>query len=615
MDKLFGKGKEKRIKFFVAAAASAVAVIAMIIICVSFFSSFKSVNKSIIVYKNENGCVVRIGELEYVVSDSTASDFKCDTENNRVFYTVSSSYSDGLYDLYYIEKNRSELIKPKIIDYGIEKEYILNSGKIFYLKNNPQVDANDAFCCNFDDSTIETFSSNVESVYPINNSETVYFIKLHGNERVLYRYSGESPIEVCRNISEIHLYNESKNPHIFYETNSKIYNGMTELYRVEAEGAPELVCDNIYKVMYDEYSPDGNIYYFTSSTENISWSYVIADAYAETDKTITRPQRDNFLSILGISVEYNEKLREYQDKLVRDEIRDALNESVENGYFSAPIYTAFAYNSDGSFKIAENINPQNIYATSAFGSPRIIFESSEIVKSSTDMSTLVDIAQRSTMGEVIEYARSVVDNSIKSVGLKVAGCDENGCFDYNLEGYDLKNTSFTFSEDGCRIFAFVRDTAGERLKLYSCTLGSDLKPSTKVNINNGISSYFFIENSVIYLKSDVGKNTGDVYAFFGKENTKLSNAANALKVENKDCIIVLKDYDSASGIATADYYIVNNSSEELIAEKVSVDSFIMDKSGDIAYISDSDGSETLYIYSEGKCTQITDGVSEILLFN
>lgn len=613
MDKTFGKGKEKRIKFFITASVVAVAVIALFVICISFFSSFKSVNKNIIVYKNDIGYVVRIGKIESVITDPDAADFKCDTENNRVFYTVSSSYSDGLYDLYYIEKNRSELTKPKIIDYGIEKGYIFNSGKIFYLKNNPQVGANDAFCCNFSDSVIESFSSNVESIYPINNSDTVYFIKLHGNERVLYKYSGETPIEVCRNISEIHLYNESENPHIFYEISSKIYNGMTELYRAESEGAPELICDNTYKVMYDEYSPDGNLYYFTSSKENISWSYVIADVYAETDKTIVRPKRDSFLSILGISVEYNEKLREYQDKLVRDEIREALNESVENGEFSAPIYTAFAYNSEGSFKITENINPDSVYTTAQYGLPKIIFEASEITKSSTDMATLVDIAQRSTMSEVIEYARSVVNNSIKPVGLKVAGCDRNVCYDYNLDGYDKLNTSFTFSQDGGRIFALVRDTAGERLKLYSCTLGSDLKPSTKVNINNGISSYYFIENSVIYLKSDIGKNTGDIYLFSGEENKKLSNAANALKIENKDYIIILKDYDSSSEIATADYYVINDYAEELIAENVIIDSFMIDKSDVVAFISDSDSA--LYVYSERECMRIADDVYDILLFN
>lgn len=592
-----------------------IALISLFLIIVSLFSGDKSVNNSIIVYKNETGNVIKIGKLESVVSDSSADNFKCDTENKRVFYTVTSSYSDGLYDLYYIEKNRSELTKPKIIDYGIEEGYILNSGKIFYLKNNSQAGALDAFRCDINKSKIETFSSNVENIYPLDKSDTVFFVKLHGSERVLYKYSGETPIEVCRNISDIHLFNDSDNPHIFYEKKSQIYNGMTELYRTEAEGAPELICDNTYDVLYDSYSPDGNLYYFTTSTENISWSYVIADVYSETDKTLTRPERDSFLSILGISVEYNQKLREYQDKLVRDEIREALNESVEKGEFSAPVYTAFAYNYEGNHKITEKINPDSVFTVASFGLPRIIFESFEITKSTTDMSSLVDIAQRSSMAEVIEYARSVVNNSINSTGIKVAGCDYTSLFSQSLDGYDIEKTSFAFSKDGKRVFALVRDSAGERLNLFSCALGSDLKPSAKVNVSNGISNYYFIDNSIVYLKSDIGKNTGDIYLYSGEKNVKLSNAANALKVEHGDNIIVLKGYDVKEHNSVADYYYIDDTTEKLISNKIFIDSFFVDESGKSVFISNETGNNTLIVFDNGKTTEISNGVDELILFD
>ncbi len=615
MEKEFTKRTEKRIKFFTAVAVFVISIIAIVIICISLFSDGISSDKNIIVYRTNDGCMIKIGNLESNITDSSACDFKCDKENKRVFYVVESSYSDGLYDLYYIEKNRSELTKPKIVDYGIEKNYILNSGKIFYFKKNSHAGALDALCCDFDKSTVETFSSNVENIYPIDNSDTVFFIKLHADDRVLYRYSTESPIEVSRNISAVHLYNNCENPHLIYETKSKIYNGMTELYRTEAEGAPELICDNTYRVFYEEYEPDGNLYYFTSSKENISWSYVIVDKHSESDKLLTRPKRDSFLSILGISVEYNKKLREYQDKLVRDKIREALNESVEKGDFSAPVYTAFAYNNKGNHKITENINPDKIYASSQFGSPKLIFESFEIVESETNMESLVEIAQRSTMAEVIDYARSVVDNSIKSKGIKIAGCNENGTADSFLEGYDKENTVFIFTKDGNRFYAFVRDSAGDRLKLYSSQIGSDMKPSSKYNINNGISSYGVIENSVVYLKSDVGKNTGDVYSYSGTENIKLSNAANALSVENGRYIVVMKNYNSSSSEVSADYYAIENKTEKLIAENISVDGFVMNYNGQTCYITVTENGKELFINSDGKSSHIADEVSEILLFN
>ena len=605
--------RENKIKFAVATAILIMSITAVVIILVAFLGTKGAINNNIIVYKKNNQIVVNIDKLETVITDSTAGSFVCDDENNRVFYTVSSSYSDGLYDLYYIEKHRSELTKPKIIDYGIDKDYILNSGKIYYLKNNSKAGANEAYICDFDNSTIIPFATNVESIYPIDNSDIIYFIKLHGNERVLHKYSGGSSVEVDRNISAIHLYNNCENPHILYESDSLVYSGMTELFIAYSDGAPELVCDNTYSVMYDEYNPDGNLYYFTSSSENISWSYVIADSYAETDKTLTRPKRDSFLSILGISMEYNQKLREYQDKLVRDEIRDALNESVEKGEFSAPVYTAYAFNSEGSHKITEKIDPSNILCVSPLGNPKIIYESSEITENVADMSSLVDIAQRSSMAEVIEYARSVVKSSIRTSGIRICGCNQNSSSEYNLDGYDKTKTSFSFSEDGNLIFALVRDSAGDRLRLYSCNVDSDMKPSENKNINNGIFSYYLIGNAVVYMKSDIGKNTGDIYVFDGNENKKLSNAANALKVDSSDNIIVLKNYDE-SVIPEADYYMVTDGKEDLIAENISVNSFNIVESGKSAFIINSDKKE-LSVFYDGSSSVISEDVSEILLFN
>ena len=108
-----------KIKSVIIVASAVVALVAAVILFVCFTGRSKPENSSIVVYKTSGAIGVRIDDLETTVSDSTAINFKCDTENNRVFYMVESSYSDGLYDLYYIEKKRSEITEPKIVDIGI----------------------------------------------------------------------------------------------------------------------------------------------------------------------------------------------------------------------------------------------------------------------------------------------------------------------------------------------------------------------------------------------------------------------------------------------------------------------------------------------------------------
>ncbi len=614
MEKTGGKGLNKRLKTALISAVVLVALVCLIIVISQALGSFRPENNSILVYNRNGETVVRIGKYETVLTNPNASGFKCDSDSKRVFYTVDSSRSDGLYDLYFIELRRSELTEPKMIDYAIEKNYEVSSGKVYYLKENKAAGANDGCICDIDNWKIETFSNNVKSLFPLEDSDTVYFIKMHGSTQVLYKYFETSPVEVCRNISAVYGFSDSENPHIIYEKNSDVYSGMTELYIARAEGAPELICDNTYEVKYDTYSPGGNLYYFTSSKENISWSYVIADPYAENDKTITRPKRENFFAILGISAEYNRALSEYQDKLVRDEIRAALNETMEKGDFSAPVFSAFAYREGSSIKVAENINPKDVYSVAVFGEPKIIYESTEVLPSSTDMEGLVSIAQRSTMTEVIEYARNIVDSSVTSKGLALAAYGSEGAVSYQLEGYDKDKTVFSFSDSGSRVFAFVRDLQGERLTLYTNALDEKMMPSTAVNVDTGISNYRFLDNNVIYLKSDIGKNTGDIYSYDGTTNVKLSNAAEAFTLSSSDGIIILKNHNAQTSKATADYYFYNGSSEEMIGDAIEVDSFNYTENDKAAYISSTEKNGCLSIYYDGKSSEIAQGVSEILLF-
>lgn len=607
-----GERLSKKVRISLLVAAALIAVVAVAVIISQLVAGSRPQNKSVLVFRRGGEIVVRIDGVQTVVSDTSAGGFKCDSESGRVFFTVDSSYSDGLYDLYYVEKKRSEIAEPRIIDYGIDENFDVVSGKVYYRKKNVQEGAYDGCVCNVSKNKIEAFSTNVEGIYPLDNCDEVYFTKMHGSNRVLYRYSDGAPSEISRDIRQILCYNKIENPHILYEKKSQANEDFTELYIAFAESEPELICDNTYSVLYDFYSPNGNLYYFTSSEESVSWSYVISDQYAESDKTVTKPQRNDFFSFFGISAEYNEALHEYQDKLVRDEIRDALNASMENGEFSAPVFTAFAYNSNGNFKLAENIDPQNVYTVSASGEPKIIFESTEIVKGNTDMNTLVGIAQRSTMDEVIEYARSIVVDSVKSKGMAFAAFGSEGAVSFELNGYDRQKTLFSFSRDGGRIFAFVRDTLGERLNLFTNSLDSQLTPSAQISVDTGISSYRLVGDSVIYLKTDVGKNTGDIYAYNGEKSIKLSNAASAFTVENSEDIIAIKSSGGDSAQPAGDYYICTQDGEELIGSDIVVSSFNFSEDKRAAFITGESGQ--LCVFKNGKSSSVTDGVSEIILF-
>ena len=602
------------IKIVIAALAALVVIICAVVVITQVVGSKSPQNTVTAVYKREGKSVVRIAGQELVIDDTTADDFACDKEHGRVFYRVNSASSDSLYDLCYVELKKGEITAPRIIDYGVEKDYGVSNGKVYYRKFNRSIGADDGCVCDPGDKKISTFAENVSTVYTLDGASEIYFIKMHGDTRVLYRFDGEQPTEAARNVVGVYTYNGVDKPHIIFEKKSQTVNGATEIYIAEAGGQPALICDNAVSVMYDNYRPGGNLYYFTSSDESVSWSYVISDNYEESDKSVTRPRRTDFFSFFGVSADYNKALREYQDKLIRDEIRAALNECVANGDFSVPAFTAFAYTPNGVLKVADDVDPTRVYSVAANGEPKIIFESMKVLSGETAMDTLVDIAQRSNMSEVIKYAKSIVTDSVVSDGMAVTANIGGSPVSHPLAGYDKSKTLFSFSEDGSRIFALVRDNAGERLSLFTNSIDPSGAPSSEVGVDTGISSYRFTEDSVVYLKSDIGKGTGDVFAYNGEKSVKLANAANAFQLEKGDNIVILKNYDSNASDPTADLYVYEDGKEKQVASNVSTDSLICSQDGVLGYISvDDSGSRSFGIYGGSEAVTASSGVSEILL--
>ncbi len=604
----------KKLKAGLVSAAAIIVVLCIAVIIGIIAGKNNPENSRIVVYSKNNSNIIRIDDKEKVISLEGSSGFKCDDKNSRVFFTTESGYSEGLFDLYYVEVEKGEITEPKLIDYAVEKNFSVSSGKVYYLKFNNKNSANDGCVCDIDENRIEVFSQNVEEIYDLEGTETVYFIKMHGNSQVLYEYSEGTPRELSRGIETVYSYDNDEKPHLLFERSSQSEVASKELYIVYSGESPELICDSVSTVMYDNYESGGNLYYFTTSKDSVSWSYVISDSYAETDLVMTKPKRTDFFSFFGISTEYNEALRKYQDKLVRDEIRETLNIMTETGEFSAPVFTAFAYNSNGTFKLAENIDPSKVYTVSAYGEPKIIFESVEVEAEQTDMDTLVTIAQRSTMAEVLDYARTLVAESVASKGMEITVYSEDsGPVVSALSEYDKTKTLFSFSDDGSRVYAFERGSQAGKLTLYTNSINSEHKVSDRENVSADVSSYWFEDDKVVYMKADIGKDTGDIYVYNGKESVKISNAANAFVLSGKEDVIVLKNNDHTASEPVADYYYCNEKKEELIGNEIIASTFVHNNQGAAAYITKN--NRKLYVFDGEDAGVISDNVDEILFFN
>lgn len=613
MEKSVFKTLPRKAKIGIIAGISAVALICCIVLIIVLVRNKSPENNSILVYKKGSDIVVRINDKEKTV-DKTADVFKADKENARVFYVVQSSYDEELFDLCYLELKRGEITDSKLIDYGIENGYEISEGKVFYRKYNKNAAAYDGCVSDVETKKIKVFSGNVESIYPLKGDECTYYTKIHGQNRVIYKYNGGSSTEFCREVTSVNYYPEAQEPHIIFERQSGTGAEVSELYIAYAESSPEMICDTASEVFYESYEPGGNLYYFTTSQESVSWSYVISDEFAESDKTMTEPKREDFVSFFGVSIEYNKAYIAYQDKMIRDEIRTALNDTVAENGMSIPVYTAFAYNSHGVHKVAEKVDPSRVYTVAPEGDPQIVFERVDVKAEATDMATLSEIAVKSGMDEVIVYACNIIQTSAESKGMTLAVSDEKSGKSYSLSEYDKSKTQFAFSDNGKYLFAIVRDNQGGRYCIYSNALNGTSAPDSNVTVSTNVIDFRTGENSVVYLKTDIGKTSGDVFCFNGGKNRKLSNSASAFRLDLSDDVYSMKNYDELSENPVADFYCNYKDEEVLIDKNVIVSSF-NSNGGKAVYLAKNGDKTVLKVYSDGKSAEVCKGATQIILFS
>ena len=603
----------KKAKIAIVAAAVLVVVLLAVVIIVLVAKSNNIENNSVLVYKKGNECVIRINDKETTVSDSTAANFKAEKDEKRVYYTIVSSYDSNYYDLYYVQLKKGEITKPSLIDCVVEYDYEVVGNKVYYSKYNETNKADDGCICDIESKKTTVFSSNVNGIYYLNGNG-IYFTKPDGENLALYSFFGETPKEVSRNVTELNCYPEADKPHIVYTTNSGAFNSASSLFVAYDGKEPETICDNVYMVAFDEYKPGGNLYYFTSSEESVSWSYVIADDFVESDKLITRPNILDYLGgIFGVSSDYSKAYVVYQDKLIRDEIRKALDETVAEGGLTAPVFSVFAYNGEKILKVAQNVDPSRVYSYAAYGEPKIVFENTSIKENETDIATLSGIAARSGMEEVILYAKNIVANSVESQGMALAVGKNDGVI-YSLNEYDKSRTKFRFSENGEFVFAIVSDIQGGKYTLYSNDVSNGMVESrVTVAANVKSDSVKINGDSVVYLITDTGKNKGDIFSFDGNESIKLSNSAEEFIVDKHGNVFVQKNIDTATDDIKADYYAVFEDEEIQIGSDVLASSFKTREDGSAAFIESGKDSKLL-IYYNGETTEVCDNVSQLLLY-
>ena len=603
------KSRFKKSTVAVAAAiivVFAAAATAALIFLMSGKNKIPVADSQAIVYKStDGGTYLSAYGKKHKLTISDDSSVLLTSDGEYLIYTTASAKVSRKYDLYLCSiKNSSNAKKgAKLLDYGVEKEFRYNNGTLYYSKQNPDNLSVMTTAYDIKKNKKSDIDFAIKELFLPENGDSIYYLKQLPNSQSLYVYSSsDGSRELVKNAANIHFYDNGENCEILFETES--YNeGEAELFSVSSGKNPVQIATMVSSVLYDSYSPGGNLYYFVKKESPASWRDIIDDDMAQDDELIKEPNRNDYTFIFGFSIQYQLDMSKYNRKVLRDKIRQALDEQIKDDSFTQG-YNLYARTADGSKKIAENVVPDEVFAVSASGEPAAVFYMTELSDSTVRMSDLDSQLGSSSVESVVETAVSAVKACIKKTGYLYA--DTHSTQPVKLDAYNGKKAEFIISGD--KLFVKSFDASNDTFLLFRHTVTNGVVSAAEM-LDASIKACNIIGADVWYRRSVTGSSLCDLYKYSTEKEKIDGDVASFVELPDGSVLIV-KNFVSSSDGEIADLYLYDGKKTSLVAEKVELKNMKYSDKG-ISFI--RSGGD-LCIYSKNKLAIIDGGAYNIIAY-
>ncbi len=584
----------------------AAAATAALIFLLSERNKVPDADAQAIVYKSADGATYLSAygkKHKLTVSDDSSVLITSDGE--YLIYTTASAKVSRKYDLYLcgIKNSASAKNGAKLLDYGVEKDFKYNNGTLYYSKQNQDNLSVITTAYDIKKNKKSDIDFAIKDLFLPESGDYVYYLKQLSDSQSLYVYSSsDGSRELVKNAANIHFYDDGENCEILFETGS--YNeGEAELFSVSSGNNPVQIATTVSSVLYDSYSPGGNLYYFVKKESPAGWRDIIDDDMAQDDELIKEPNRNDYTFIFGFSIQYQLDMSKYNRKLSRDKIRQALDEQIKDDSFTQG-YNLYARTADGSKKIAENVVPDEVFAVSASGESAAVFYMTELSDSTVRMSDLDSQLGSSSVESVAESAVAAVKACIKKTGYLYA--DSHSAQPVKLDAYDGKKADFTISGD--KLFVKSFDNSNDTFSLFIHTVTNGVVSAAEM-LDTSIKACNIIGTDIWYQRSVTGSSLCDLYKYSSEKEKIDSEVASFVELSDGSVLIV-KNFVSSQNGEIADIYLYDSKKTSLISEKAELKNMKYSDKG-IAFM--RSGGD-LCIYSKNELAIIDSGAYNITAY-
>lgn len=612
-------------------------LLTLVALCVAAYGGYNAYQR-LVNNTNPAAAVYQKGASYYIcfennkkVELSDVVSAKISADGTVMVYSQDTSSKTGKYDIRLIDLTKRKSISKggSLIVSGTEDEWSAGNDCAYIYYSEIKGSDTQYYAYSVSAKEAYTIAFNADQVFFPPVGDIVYFVKESGSQQDLYRIRLGEKAEHIETVSAAKSYSDDKKLEVFYTVSAG--DQTYDLYKISGADSAEIVCKGVSEVYLDDYSIGGNLYYCVKSPAALNWSDFVQDAYVDSDAVMQKPDKGDFLDTKGFFIKrtvvnekaYNAAMREYSEKLVRDEIREELNK-LELGVAVASEYKIRVYDGKTNKELASGVKLENIAGFAKTGTPAIVYEKTSIdVSEKIDMDELYTRAKTSSVQDAIDDVLNMIRGKCDITnGYKYSWYNGTKVFEHDFDPvFDVSKAEFIFvGREG--FFASVRNADEKTGEMYYCAVSGGVAKGKK--IAEKVVSYEK-NGAKLYVKVSQGENDEALYIMTSDgTNKKITGNYVQFFADSKssDIILLLSD-GGQEALQSVSLAVYDGKKITALDENIDYKHFYF-KGGKIAYINNyqsTAASETavqgggeLKLYKSGTIKEIDTGVTALIDF-
>ncbi len=559
-------------------------------------------------------------EIENVVEAKLSED------GSYLVYSQNSTTKTGKLDIRMIELKKRSSVRNKgtLAVSGADEGWKASSDCAYVYYTVTQDDACHYYAYITADKESQPVVFDASEVFLPPNGDIVYFTRESGQENKLFRMRIGEKASAVSKVDGVKAFSDGKTQEIFYTVLNE--DDSYKLYRITKDSEPLEIAPDVSEVYLEDYKVGGNLYYFVKSGSKLNWSDFISDEYADSDSAMKMPDKKDYTRTVGFIFKrekldesaYNLALEKYEQKTLRDSVREALD-NADIGLAVSSEYRVKVFDGEKSRELAGGVKLENLVAFSKDGNPRIVVKKSGIGPNTViSMDSLYQTARQNSVEQAVDYAIQTLKSGGYEIssGYKYSFCNGTNVYEYDFApSYDVSSASILFGGKNS-IFAAVKSDK-KYYDIYWCRVDGD-SVSKEKRIAEGVTTFESV-NGKIYLTAASDNVNNDLYVF-SPDGSGVCICENSVKhfISDDGTAAALKTEEDESIAVNAELIFYDGKRVSEVDGGVYLKNVVV-KNDRIAYIKNyaqaADKGEpsggTMIIYENGKRTEINSSVSRI----